>query len=55
VLTVELVPQEGGVTLLRMRAVFPDRFQRDQWVGAGMESGMNESYGRLDDFLAAPA
>lgn len=53
VLTVDLIEQ-GATTLVRMHAVFAGQLQRDQWVNAGMESGMKETYARLDEYLARP-
>jgi uncharacterized protein YndB with AHSA1/START domain len=43
---------EGERTKLVIRSTFASKDDRDAMIGAGMEKGMNESYQRLDEFLA---
>lgn len=45
----------NGRTRLRASAVFQSAQARDAMIEAGMESGVNEGYERLDDLLASPA
>jgi uncharacterized protein YndB with AHSA1/START domain len=42
----------GGRTRLVTTSVFPTREERDGMLASGMEQGMRETYGRLDDLLA---
>jgi len=50
-MTLEALP--GGRTLLRVVSVVHDVSARDAFLASGMEGGMNESYERLDELLAA--
>ena len=50
--TLELSPVEGG-TMLAMTTRHPSVAARDQHVAAGMETGMVESFERLDEVLGA--
>ena len=45
----------GGRTLMRVVSVVHDVESRDAFLASGMEGGMNESYERLDELLAARA
>ena len=50
-MTLEELP--GGRTLMRVVSVVHDVESRDAFLASGMEGGMNESYERLDELLAA--
>lgn len=43
----------GGRTLFTTRSVFTSKEDRDGMVQSGMESGLRESYERLDELLAS--
>jgi uncharacterized protein YndB with AHSA1/START domain len=43
---------QGGRTLLTDTSVFQSVADRDGMLQSGMESGADESFGRLDDYLA---
>lgn len=51
--TLELVAVDGG-TMLSITTRHPSVEARDQHVAAGMETGIVESYERLDEVLATP-
>jgi uncharacterized protein YndB with AHSA1/START domain len=53
--TLTLEPLPGGRTLMKALSVFQTVADRDGMFQAGMESGMNESYARLDELLARVA
>ena len=42
----------GGRTRVRTRSLFHTTEERDGMLASGMEQGMNETYERLDEFLA---
>ncbi len=42
----------GGRTKVTAVSLFHTTEERDGWLTSGMEDGMNELYGRLDDVLA---
>jgi len=44
--------EHGGGTLLRQQAVFQSVAARDGLLQSGMEEGVNEGMGRLDELLA---
>jgi hypothetical protein len=50
-MTLEELP--GGRTRMRVVSVVHDVESRDAFLASGMEGGMNESYERLDELLAA--
>jgi len=50
--TTELT-EPGGVTTMSMTVVYPSTAARDGALQSGMTSGMEMSYARLDDLLAA--
>jgi uncharacterized protein YndB with AHSA1/START domain len=50
-MTLEELP--GGRTLMRVVSVVHEVEARDAFLASGMEGGMNESYERLDELLAA--
>lgn len=50
--TVEFIPQ-GNKTLLRSNAKFASEADLQQTIEMGMEQGLNETWDRLEDFLAA--
>jgi uncharacterized protein YndB with AHSA1/START domain len=45
---------DGEGTLLTMRMTLPDAATRAQMLATGMEHGMEASYARLDEIVAAP-
>ena len=50
---VSFSPAEDGGTRLRVRAVHQSVEARDAMIGAGMETGVDEGYRRLDGLLTA--
>lgn len=44
--------EEGGRTHITNRVVYASQADRDGHLGSGMEGGMNETFERLDAFLA---
>ena len=42
----------GGKTVLRLSSVFQSVEARDAMIASGMESGINEGMGRLDELIA---
>lgn len=47
--------EEGGRTHITNRVVYASQADRDGHLGSGMEGGMNETFDRLDEFLATQA
>jgi uncharacterized protein YndB with AHSA1/START domain len=45
--------ESAGRTTVTITSLFPSREARDGMLASGMEHGMNASYARLDDVLAA--
>jgi uncharacterized protein YndB with AHSA1/START domain len=50
--TATLTDLPGGRTLFTSRSVFSSKQDRDGMVQSGMESGLRETYERLDEVLA---
>src|SRR6201987_2052616 len=46
---------DGSGTLMTMRMTLPDAKTREAMLGTGMESGMEASYVRLEELIAAEA
>lgn len=44
--------EENGITTLTILDQFDSQEERDGMIASGMESGMNESYDKLDELLA---
>lgn len=44
--------EENGITTLTILDAFASQEDRDGMIASGMESGMNESYDKLDELLA---
>jgi uncharacterized protein YndB with AHSA1/START domain len=55
IITMTLVEQEGGRTLMTSRSVYESKMYRDGHVASGMEPGMRETMERLDEHLATMA
>ena len=51
--TATLTDLPGGRTLFTTRSVFTSKEDRDGMVESGMESGLRETYERLDEVLAS--
>jgi uncharacterized protein YndB with AHSA1/START domain len=51
--TATLTDLPGGRTLFTTRSVFTSKEDRDAMVQSGMESGLRETYDRLDEVLAS--
>lgn len=45
--------EQGGVTTMTIRVVYPSKGARDGALASGMEQGMNAGYAQLDELLAA--
>jgi uncharacterized protein YndB with AHSA1/START domain len=48
-----ILTEKDGQTHLHLTVLYPSREARDATIASGMERGMNASYDRLDDLLAA--
>jgi uncharacterized protein YndB with AHSA1/START domain len=51
--TATLTDLPGGRTLFTTRSVFASKEDRDGMIQSGMESGLRETYDRLDEVLAS--
>jgi uncharacterized protein YndB with AHSA1/START domain len=50
-----VLTESGGKTTLTITMTFPSKDARDKGIATGMNDGMNESFNRLDTYLAKVA